>query len=375
MINIPFQYGNTVSGNDFTNREAEVLHLKRNFRQGINTTIISPRRWGKSSLVEKVVVDMKGDKKIRIAMLDIFTINSEAEFLEAFARDVIKSSSSKWEDWVHTAQRTFKSIVPRIQFSIDPLNDFSIGFSWQEALKYKDEILNLPEVIAKEKGIKLVICIDEFQNLARLKDFESLEMRMRSVWQRQKEVTYCMYGSIRHMMRDIFNRADKPFYRFSDLIMLEKIKKKKWISFICEGFENTGKLIEPEYAGYIADIMKNHPWYVQQMSQYTWNITRKKTGKKEIEEALERIIITNRPFFEKEIEGLSNTQINLLKAIRKGETKFTSQSVMIPYQLGTSNNVFKNKAILIENDIVEYRDEEYHFMDPVFELWFRRRYL
>lgn len=103
---------------------------------GINTTIISPRRWGKSSLVEKVSADIqKTNKNLRVVLIDLFSVGSEEEFLESFAREVIKVSSSKWEDWLKSGKEFFKALTPKLSVGIDPQNDFSLGFDWNELKK------------------------------------------------------------------------------------------------------------------------------------------------------------------------------------------------------------------------------------------------
>jgi AAA+ ATPase superfamily predicted ATPase len=99
MKDSPFIYGTTVSTYSFTDREEETKKLKKNLLDGINTTLISPRRWGKSSLVEKVIMEIEGEEKnTKIVLIDLFSVGSENEFLEIFAKEVIKSSSSNWQD-------------------------------------------------------------------------------------------------------------------------------------------------------------------------------------------------------------------------------------------------------------------------------------
>ncbi len=376
MKNSPFIYGSTVSKHAFTNREAEIKKLGQNLLGGVNTIIISPRRWGKSSLVEKVASEIQMQKSsCRIAMLDLFTVSTEVEFLETFAREVIKASSSKWEDWVKYSKILFKNIIPKIQISSDPSSDFSISFDWQEIKKHSDEIINLPETIAQQKKIKLIICIDEFQNLANLPNFEAFEKKLRALWQRHKSVTYCLYGSKRHMMSDLFNNPSKPFYRFGDIIMLPKIEQHKWIKFICESFNANEKFINEKNAELIAGLMQNHSWYVQQLAHYTWNLTQKKATQDEVKIALIELINANTPLYQNEIVQLSVTQLNLLRAIAGGANQLTSAKVMQEYFLGTPRNVSKNKTILIDNDIIQFSNNKYEFLDPAFELWFRHHYL
>ena len=376
MKDSPFIYGNTVSIQAFTNREKELKKLTDNLLQGINTTIISPRRWGKSSLVEKAMADInKKDKKTKTIIIDLFTVSSQEEFLEIFAREIIKASSSKWQEWLTSGQQFFSKLIPKLSLGIDPFTDFSIGFDKKELKKHSDEVLNLPEIIAQKKGIKFIICLDEFQNLASYEGFLNFEKKIRALWQRHKLVTYCLYGSKRHMMTDIFNNPSKPFYRFGDIMLLPKIATLKWIKFIVQSFAATGKTIQEADAQLIADTMKNHSWYVQQLAHYTWNMTSKKATKLEISNALKELIQANTPLYQKEVESISLTQLSLLKAIAKGETQFTSTRVMQENHLGTPNNVSKNKASLLQGDVIDDQQGVLEFLDPAFEMWFRKNFL
>jgi hypothetical protein len=371
----PFVFGTTVSNKSFTNREKEVEKLYLNLCQGINTTIISPRRWGKSSLVEKVVNEIKENEPgIKTVVIDLFTIGSEEEFYETFAREVIRCSSGKWEDWIKSGKEFFKLLVPKLSVGMDPATDFSLSFDWTELKKHKDEILNLPETIAQKKNIRFVICLDEFQNLSNYDGYEVLEKRMRACWQRHKKVNYCLYGSKRHMMSEIFNNPSKPFFRFGDIMLLKRIRLDKWVSFITAAFKDTGKTISPAYAELLVQCMKRHSWYVQQLAHYVWQKTSDTAGSRELNEALTELLAANSPLYQKEVEVLSRTQLNLLKAIVSGATQLTSVDVMETYRLGTPRNVSKNKTKFINQDIIQKAGNQYEMLDPAFELWFRQQY-
>jgi len=375
MKDSPFIYGTTVSIQSFTNREIESAKLQSNLLNGINTTIISPRRWGKSSLVEKVIADInKKNSKNKTIIIDLFSTRNEEEFLELFAKEVIKASSSKWQEWMSSGKDFFNKLIPKLSLGLDPNTDFSLSFDWNELKKNSDEVLNLPETIAAKKGIKFIICLDEFQNLANFNDYLNFEKKLRACWQRHKSVTYCLYGSKRHMMTDIFNNPSKPFYRFGDIMMLPKIETTKWISFITESFKNTGKQMDDITAANIPLVMKNHSWYVQQLAHYVWNLTQKKATFIELNAALNELIQANSPLYQKEIETISATQLNLLKAVAKGEVQFTSAAVMQRHFLGTPRNVSKNKTTLINNDIIHEVNQVYEFVDPAFELWFKKQF-
>lgn len=331
---------------------------------------------GKSSLVEKVCQEIdRQHPEIKIILIDLFTISSQEEFLEAFAREVIKVSSSKWEEWLTNGKELFKTLTPIFSFGVDPQHDFRLSFDWAELKKNSDEILNLPEEIAKRKNIKIIVCLDEFQNLTVYKDSLHFEKKLRANWQRHKSVTYCLFGSKRHMMTEIFNNSSKPFYRFGDIMFLNKIERTKWTHFLIERFNDSGKSIEPSIAEMLPSIMKNHSWYVQQLAHYTWNLTSQNATIHELNQALIELIQANYPLYQNEIEQLSITQVNLLRAICLNETKFTSAEVMKKYNLGTPRNVSKNKTTLIQKDMIHEIESGFEFLDPAFELWFREQFL
>ena len=177
------------------------------------------------------------------------------------------------------------------------------------------------------------------------------------------------------MMLDIFNNSSKPFYKFGDIILLQKISKEHWVKFIIERFNSTKKIISENNASYIADLMQNHSWYVQQLSHYIWNKTTYKADEEIIDLGLKELLNANIPLFQKEIEIISTTQLNLLKAVLNNETQFTSASVMQKYKLGTPRNVSKNIKIKKKKDIIENYNNSYIFLDPVFEIWFKQTFL
>jgi hypothetical protein len=371
----PFLFGITVASEDFVNRSENISHLWLNMISGINTALISPRRWGKSSLVKRVAQLKSSDKKTKWCFLDMFSVRNEEEFYEKLSREVIKTTSTKWEEWVMSAKDFFKHLIPKVTFGTDPINDFSVSFELEELKKHRDEILNLPETVAKKQNVRLIVCIDEFQNIHNFKEAEAFEKFLRSIWQHHENVSYCLYGSKRHLMSDIFNKRNRAFYLFGDIILLDKIAVEHWEPFIVERFRKTGKTISRALANQIATTMKGHPYYVQQYAHYVWEYTDTTVTEASLSTCLERILEVNQILYQREIEDLTVTQINLLEAIANEETQFTSVKTMTDYRLGTSHNVLKNMKKLQYLDIIEKTKNKAIFLDPAFELWFKMYYL
>ena len=376
MLESPFQYGKLAAGSTFVNRVREKQELKSNLYSGINTMLISPRRWGKSSLVKEAMKELVEERPdVRVCFLDVFTVRSEEEFYQLFAKEVIKATSNSWETWISNATEFLKTLSPKISIGVDPMTDFSIGLEYHRVKENERELLELPEKIACSKGIKIIVCIDEFQSLAGLKNYGHLEGEMRSVGQHHQKVSYCLYGSKRHMMIEIFNSSSKPFYRFGQLMFLQKIDETEWIKFIMNSFRRTGKEISTEDAGLIVEKVKSHSWYVQQLSHFVWSATRKAVTVEIVDKAFSQIVNTNLPLYVAECEALSITQLNLLIAIAKGESVLTGATTMSKYKLGTPQNVSKNKIVLEQKDILDKTVEGFYFLDPVFEFWFKSEYV
>jgi len=371
-MNSPFKYGRIVTGDSFINRSEDIKRIRQNIESGINTLLISPRRWGKSSLM-KQVAHLNRDKKTKFAFIDFFNIRSEEDFFEKYSTEIIKCSISKKEELLQAGKNFFQKIAPSFSFGPDPIKDFSMSFSWREAQKSKQEIINLPETIARKKGIRIVVCIDEFQGLTKIKDHLSFEQELRSYWQHHDNTCYCLYGSRKHMMLEIFKSESRAFYRFGDLFFLEKIPEKHWKKFIQLSFKNTGKEIKKALVQEMIQSTNNHPDYLQQLCHNVWNATESVATDDIIETAMDLVVRSNALHYQDICEALSNTQLNLIFAILNGETKLTAAETMQKYNLGTPRNVSKNKKVLEDKDIVEIHGESISFNDPIFEYWLRKK--
>ena len=108
MKNKPFIFGVATSGDNFTDREKETERLLLNFRHGVNTVLISPRRWGKTSLVQKVSRLAQSDN-LKIVYIDIFSCRSDRDFYDAFASAVLKQTSSKVDEWLENIKFPYRS--------------------------------------------------------------------------------------------------------------------------------------------------------------------------------------------------------------------------------------------------------------------------
>lgn len=369
----PFIIGKAAEGDYFINRVEDRRRLNANLTHGINTVIISPRRWGKTSLVKNVLSSID-DERFLTVFVDVFRCKSEYEFYRNFSTCVIKQTSSKIDEWVETVKTFLSGITPKFSFGSDPLNDFSLSFEWNERDDAEDEILSLPQKIAEKKGKKIIVCLDEFQQIAEFPSSVDFQKKLRSVWQHQQDVTYCMFGSKKHLMENFFSNKSMPFFKFGDMMFLKKIEITEWIPFICRNFSNTGKSISEKQAERICNVTACQSSYVQQLSWITWYKTEGITTDKNIDSAIDDLLEQNKTFFQSDVEQLTELQYNFMRAVADGVTQgFTRKDILRKYRLESSANVQAIKKAMISKDLI-YMDDDGNtqFNDPLFSLWVRK---
>ncbi len=368
----PFIFGKLANQGHFVNRDEEKRMLRLNLESGINTILISPRRWGKSSLVKEVGQLSAKQEKFKWCFIDMFAIRNEKELYETLAKEVLRQTATKSEDILRSAGQFFKTLIPKFSYTVDPVQDLSVSLDWDELKKSPSDVLNLAEKIAVKKKVRIIICIDDFQQLTSFDKKNAIEKMLRSHWQHHQHVSYCLYGSKRHMMTEIFERKSNAFYRFGQIFFLQKIAKQHWIPYILSTYKKHRITISEAMANDIVDAMEEHPYYVQQLCFMLWTMAEKTIDKKLIQKAIERIITLNEPVFQHEFDSMSNTQVSMLKALVNGEVMLSSQNIINKYNLGSSRLIIKNKNTLINDDIIMLHNKKFEFIDPVFALWLKQ---
>ena len=366
----PFLYGQAVSGQNFTDRKSETARLVANFTHGINTILISPRRLGKTSLVKKAISGIDSNEDIPI-FLDVYDCRDEYDFYERLSTSVLKATSSSVDSLMSNISEFIGRIAPKISVSPDGgLSDYSFSLGISPKDLSPEEILDLPEKVAKKKNKHLVICIDEFQQIGEFPDSIGVQKKMRGIWQHQENVTYCFFGSKKHMMEKIFADRSMPFYQFGEMIHLGKIGTADWVEYISRQFSEGGKQISPELATSLCESVDNYSSYVQQLSWNLFVITEDTATEEGLKQAIQDTIAQSSSLFTEQIRGLTTYQMNFLKAVAGGlHEGFTSGKVLSMYRLGSKSNIQVITESLKEKELIELTDGGIYLTDPVFQKW------
>lgn len=373
-MNIPFSFGKIVREDDFTDRRQETAKLLANIQALTNTAIISPRRWGKSSLVNKVVDIVSEDSGYMIVRMNVFKCDDEQDFYALFAKSVMEQISSSVEALIANSREFLSHLLPKVSFS-DPLSRYEISFGLDVVKNpIPEDILDLPQRIAARRGKKVVVCIDEFQQIGEFSNSSRFQKILRTHWQEQTDVAYILYGSKKHMMLNIFGEYKSPFYKFGDIMFLPKISKADWQDYIVSRFRDTGKNIQSDIAGYIAQMVDNHPYYVQQLAQLSWLRCESECTVETVDSALSSMLDALNLQFIGIMDTLTDKQRNFLCALADGVVQLTAERTLTTYKLGTNGNVRIIRNALLKRDMIDVEGKSVQIQDPVFKLWLQRQY-
>ena len=368
----PFVFGIPVEDSHFIGRAEEIKRLSTNFRYGVNTILLSPRRWGKTSLVNKVAASV-ASKELVIVKADVFSCRNEYDFLNVFSAAILKQTASRIEEWKDLAKGFIERLTPKISVSPDTLSEYAVSLGITPKTHTPDEVLNLPELIAQRKGCHIVVCIDEFQQVGEFPDTLSVQKRMRTVWQQQKNVSYCLYGSKMHLMTNLFQKKSYPFYKYGEMLYLKPIPLKEWIVYISSRFEREKKHISDDLIQQLCESVEYQSSYVQQLAYCTLLLTTKEVTETILAAALEDLVNQNAGIFIEQAESLTTYQLNLLRAILADVHQgFGEKAVRERFDLGVPSNINRLKKSLIDKELIELTEQGVIISDPVLRIWLKK---
>lgn len=374
-MEIPFTYGKIVAENDFTDRIEETRKLVSNMLSQTNTAIISPRRWGKSSLVNKAIqTASKSEKGLLFIRMNAFKCETIQDFYELFAKRTIEDVSTNTETLFSNAKDFVSHLIPKLSIK-DPTGQFELSFGIDlQKTPIGEEILDLPQQIAIRRKKKIIVCIDEFQQIGEFKDSLKFQKILRNHWQEHKDVAYILYGSKKHIMLNIFGEYNSPFYKFGDLMFLPKIPNSDWANYIVSRFNDTGKHISDKVASQLAEQVENHSYYVQQLAQYAWLRTESICTEQIINDSFQAMLDSVNLQFMNLMDNMTDKQRNFMIAISEGVTNLSSVETLTHYRLGTSANIRILKDALKKRDLIDITGKKTEIQDPLFKQWLIRIY-
>ena len=371
----PFVYGEAVMGENFTDRIKELAEITRDLSSGERLFLISPRRYGKTSLILKALEELKKND-FYIVYMDLYKATSLQAFLEIYTRSIATAVETKTDKILKFFKNTLPGLRPTI--SLQPDGSASVGIELvpkvSDVLNFLDQIYDLPQKLAKKKGRNFIIVFDEFQEILNL-DGESMEKTMRACFQHHDRVGYLFAGSKRHILYDMVSNPERAFYKMGRIINLEKLPRLEFIDFLLNAFKTTGYKIESETLDTLLDLVEDYPYNAQYFCHKLWDeyADTKVIRSEYLEPTLIRILNENAPVYISIWDSLTLHQRRVLQAIaRNGGQNILSQEFILENNLGNSSSVQTSIRLLMKRQILDRESGIYFLTDVFFREWICR---
>ena len=376
----PFVYGEVVPGDAFVDREAELDRLVADLGNGQKVFLISPRRYGKSSLIRQTLDSLRRRSALTVDVT-VSSYSSYLAFLEGYAR-AIASVESKWDRARTWLMEAIGSTRPEIRFEPKEsgLGRFSVAFpqvtTTRDLNRLANEVFALPGKLAAERKRTVVIALDEFQAIDSFNG-GSVEHALRAATQLQRQVGHVFAGSEPSLMEKMIGPR-RPFYKAGPVMRLQKISPTLFADFIAQRFAKTGMKPEDGVADSIIELAGNLPYDVQRLAHETWDDVRAKGARKatleDLHGTLTRLLSEQETIFEALWQRLTLQQRATLRAVvLQGGREIHSADARSRHRLGGPSTIQKSLAALTKQDVLLKEGPRYVVVDSLLREWVARR--
>jgi uncharacterized protein len=383
----PFVYGEVVPDSAFVDREVEIDRLTRDLMAGQKVFLISPRRYGKSSLVRQALTAAEGQGALPVAVT-VSSYSSYVAFLEGYARALVSVESriDRARGWL---RELLGALRPEVRVERGHTGNASLAVSFPAARTPRDisrlaqEVFALPGRIAEARSHPLVVALDEFQAIAsfdreggRTPRMHQVEHALRAAVQHQRRVGYVFSGSEPSLMEAMLGR-NRPFYKAGPVMRLDKIDPDEFAAFVEARFRATRIRPEPGIGAAIVELAGNLPYDVQRLAHELWDDARaegrRTVGVEDLHRTLRRLLGEHQALFETTWQRLTLAQRATLRAaVLEDGREMLAADTRARYRLGGPSTVQSSLNALQRGDMLAREGARYVTVDSLFREWVAR---
>lgn len=365
----PFRFGDLALDEGFTDREEELGELKADIRNGQNVVVFAPRRFGKTSLVWRAAQELVRDGDALVAQVDLMRATTKEQLASKLAESIHDDVATPLLRARDRAAQLFRNLRVAPVMTVDPQTG-SLGFTFRAGAAKADvdatleRLLELPAELAAERGKRVALVFDEFQEIVALDP--KLPSLMRAVFQAQPDVAHVYLGSKRALLEEIFNDENEPFWRSARQMELGPIPRRQFAVFIHERFAASGRTVRDDAVERVLDITGGHPYATQELCYALWE---EPSG--DVDAALARVLRSENAHFSLVWDRASRVQRLVLEALaREPAESITSMEYRSRHGLPTSSSVQTALEALLEDELVaRIRAGEYRISEPFLAEW------
>jgi hypothetical protein len=362
----PFKYGTIVHGEDFFDRKEECSRIVETLRGGNNIVLYAPRRFGKTSLVFKVIEQLE-KKKITCVYFDFMTVYSPESFVRLYAK-ALSEKQTNLDKFVKIFTSVIKNIRPTLSFNADGEAEFSVDFANTPVDETViAQVLDMPEALGSSRK-KVVVFFDEFQEAVKLQNI-NFENLLRSKIQQQVNTSYLFLGSKTHILHELFDNKKRAFYHSAAQISIGPLPEADTIKYLQHKLAASGITLDAETGRYLISAAGNIPHYIQLLASEVWQylINNKEpvTGPV-VDFCVKQILALKGDYYLELFDRQSQSKKQLLQALTTGGKNVFSAAYITTHRLGSASTVQRAVKELVEGGIVEKLKDEYVIADPFF---------
>lgn len=358
----PFKFGSVVDDPYFTNRVNELKTIENLLQSENHLILISPRRYGKTSLIKKATNKLKRP----VIFLDLQLITDTTDFASQLLKRIYRIYPF---ERLRQLLKGFK-IIPTI--SINPLNN-EVDISVQpmtSSLPLLEDVFNLIDKLGENKNRPIVV-LDEFQDIKRID--ANLDRKLRSVIQHHKHINYAFLGSMESMMKEIFEQKKSSFYHFGQLLPLGKIPYDDFAAYLNNGLKGRCASTE-QLSALILELTQCHPYYTQQLAFAVWNMCDEKDDDENIiRESINSLIQIHDMDYERLWQNQNQTDKKIMIALAQHEENILTEAFTRKYGLNATSTVFSSLKRLMKQGYIVKPAAQYELDDPFFAEWILRK--
>ncbi len=376
----PFVYGEIVPAAAFVDREAELERLTGDLLAGQKIFLISPRRYGKSSLIRQSLRAAARSGALTVE-LTVSSYSSYVAFLEGYARALVsvEARAERARTWL---RELLAAARPEVRVEPDERGQSRLSLAFPSARTERDvsrlaqEVFALPARIAAARKRRMAIALDEFQAIAEF-DGGSVEHALRAAVQQQRDVGYVFAGSEPALMERMLGRS-RPFYKAGPVMRLQKIPADTFARFLESRFRSTGMKTAEGLGGAIVELAGNLPYDVQRLAHELWDDARA-AGSRSVDvdglhATLRRLLGEHQTLYEATWQQLTLPQRAALRtAVLEDGRELLSADVRQRHRLGGASTVQASLAALVRDEALAREDDRYVVVDSLLREWVARR--
>ena len=371
----PFIVTGKIGPEYFCDRVNESARLVKSIINGNNLVIISPRRMGKTGLIQFCYDKPEISEEYYTFFIDILHTSSLQEFTYLLGRDIYETLLPRSRKMANLFIQTIKSISGK--FGFDPTTDlptFNVELGDINRPEYTlDEIFQYLSNADKP----CIVAIDEFQQIAKYSE-RNIEALLRTHIQKSVNSHFIFAGSERHMMQEMFSSSARPFYHSADILELKAIVPEIYIPFIIGHFEKRNRKIAKENVEKVYNLFQGHTYYIQKTfnESFADTLEGEECTLEIIQAAIDNMIASNDTIFREILSNIPEKQKELLYAIAKdGEAEHIMSANFIKrHSLASASSVQSAAKKLLERDIVTEINKVFSVTDRLFAMWINKLY-